>query len=97
MHPVFIVEGKDAVRPLVLKPVNQFLQHSHGPGYETVGSQGLQACLVLLIVFFDEVVDTYGRITVRHVESTAWGQTNTLSISSLTSSMSFYLPNAASL
>lgn len=72
MHPVFIIEGQNAVGPLVLKPVNQFLQHGHGPGYETVGSQGLQACLVLLVVFFDEVIDTYGRITVGHIESTAW-------------------------
>lgn len=58
VHPVFIIEGKNAVGPLVLKPVDQFLQHGHGSGYETVRSQGLQARPVLLIVFFDEVVDT---------------------------------------
>lgn len=96
MHPVFIIEGKNAVGPLVLKPVDQFLQHGHGSGYETVRSQGLQARPVLLIVFFDEVVDTNGRITVRHIESTAWGKNN-LKISTLTLSRILNPPNAMSL
>lgn len=72
MHPVFIVERKDTIGALGLERFNQSLQHSDRPGYEVVGSQGLQARTVLLIVLCDEVVDADGRVTVRHVKATAW-------------------------
>jgi hypothetical protein len=76
MHPILIIKWKNAIGPFDLKRVDQFLQHSHGPGDEKVSSQRLQICLVLLIVFCDEVVDAYGRVTVSHIKSTACTKTN---------------------
>ena len=95
MHPVFIIERKDTTGPLGLERVNQSLQHSDRPGYEAIGSQGLQARTLLLIVLCDEVVDADGRVTVRHVKSTAWTRTTNKQKSSRTLPVVLSLPSAA--
>lgn len=71
MDPVFIIQGKNSIGSFALKRVDQLLQPGDRPGDETIGSEGLQVCPVLLIVFGDEVVDADGGVTVSHVKSTA--------------------------
>lgn len=74
VDPVFIIQGKNSIGPFVLKRVDQSLQPGDRPGDETISSEGLQGCPVLLIVCGDEVVDADGGVAVSHVKSTAWSK-----------------------